>query len=507
MKRRLLSVFITPRHLKYYSRRLFWFGFGHHAEAVVDTHPRNMEPRLVYQKAYFDNNRRWKSVASGNGQQSSSIRSAGEQFEFTLMSYNILAQDLLDSHAELYAHHYPQALPWAHRYKRLMAEINAVHPDILCVQELQQEHVDQFWTGLASFNYGLLYKKRTGGGKTDGCAVFYRRNLFDLVTHHEVEYFQPNVNKLNRENVAIIAKLSLKSNPHAKLVVSTTHLLYNPRRQDVRLAQIQVLLAELDRLAYSGQCATGLPQYDPVILCGDFNLQPHTAPYRLLTERFLRYDCLIARSLEPEAYGYGEPTGKDFLPASLGITDRCQHDSLNDRERTHGDATVPPSDATKLYHSEYVSSSSVETPRETQACTSESNGSSGSPSHRGKGGKNQSPKQKFSTGSLSHRFLFNSAYPHEPARFGAAPEHHERTATTFQQEWVTVDYMFYTPFRSVSESKQAQPSWNLELLGTYALPTVQKCSWKIGNIPNMFYGSDHFSLAGRFLLTTPTGKQ
>ncbi|KFB47423.1 hypothetical protein ZHAS_00015365 [Anopheles sinensis] len=465
-----------------------------------------MESRPVHQRAYFDNNRRW--ISAPNGRKSSlKGRSASERFEFTLMSYNILAQDLLDGHAFLYANNNPHALPWPQRYKRLMAEINAVHPDILCVQELQEDHVDLFWNGLASFDYGLLYKKRTGGEKTDGCAVFYRRNLFDLVTHHEVEYFQPNVNKLNRENVAIIAKLALKSNPQTKLVVSTTHLLYNPRRQDVRLAQIQVLLAELDRLAYSGKLANGTPQYDPVILCGDFNLQPQSAPYQLLTEGYLRYDRLSARTLEPESTGYGEPTGKNFLPRSLGITDGCQHDTLKDREQTRQDSTVPPSDATKLYHSNCVRFSNPSPPPEAgssehngTSATSELNGTSASPSHEEQaGGKKCSRKEEFSTGSLNHRFVFKSAYRQEP-------ESQQQTATTFQDEWITVDYMFYTPFRSVAECNRTLPNWNLELLGTYALPTVQQCSWKIGHIPNMFYGSDHFSLAGRFALITPKRK-
>ncbi|XP_058170308.1 protein angel [Anopheles ziemanni] len=441
----------------------------------------------VYQRAYFDNNRRWKS-APYKGNSSATSRSGRERFEFTLMSYNILAQDLLDGHAFLYANNNPHALPWPQRYERLIAEINAVHPDILCVQELQQDHVDMFWTGLASFDYALLYKKRTGGEKTDGCAVFYRRNLFDLVTHHEVEYFQPNVNKLNRENVAIIAKLALKSNPRTNLVVSTTHLLYNPRRQDVRLAQIQVLLAELDRFAYSGKLPNGIPQYHPVILCGDFNLQPHSAPYRLLTEGYLRYDQLSARTLEPENHSFGESTGKHFLPHSLGITDGCQHDTLKDRGQTHRDSTVPPSDATKLYHSNYL------------------NESSASPSHEEMAGKKGSPKQEFSTGSLSHRFVFNSAYRQEPGKSASKQSQGQQTATTFQDEWITVDYMFYTPFRSVAECNRTLPNWNLELLGTYALPTVEQCSWQIGHIPNMFYGSDHFSLAARFALTTPTEK-
>jgi hypothetical protein len=50
-------------------------------------------------------------------------------------------------------------------------------------------------------------------------------------------------------------------------------LLHNPRRQDIRLAQVQVLLAELDRHARTIDESNGTKTYLPVILCGDFNLQ------------------------------------------------------------------------------------------------------------------------------------------------------------------------------------------------------------------------------------------
>jgi len=56
-------------------------------------------------------------------------------------------------------------------------------------------------------------------------------------------------------------------------------LLYNPKRQDIRLAQIQILLAELDRISkVDGDDKTNLP----IILSGDFNLQPFSAPYNLI---------------------------------------------------------------------------------------------------------------------------------------------------------------------------------------------------------------------------------
>jgi protein angel len=65
-----------------------------------------------------------------------------------------------------------------------------------------------------------------------------------------VEYYQPHLPILNRDNIGIMVKLVPRHCPDTPIVVATTHLLYNPKRTDVRLAQMQVLLAEIDRFAF-----------------------------------------------------------------------------------------------------------------------------------------------------------------------------------------------------------------------------------------------------------------
>lgn len=97
--------------------------------------------------------------------------------------------------------------------------------------------------------YGFVFKKRTGL-RTDGCAFYYRQSVFNLEDYITVEYCQPNVTLLDRDNIAIVAVLSPKDKPEEKFVVATTHLLYNPRRQDIRVAQTQVLLAEVERMSF-----------------------------------------------------------------------------------------------------------------------------------------------------------------------------------------------------------------------------------------------------------------
>ncbi|XP_062558710.1 protein angel homolog 2 isoform X2 [Armigeres subalbatus] len=410
--------------------------------------------RYARQKRMSETCRKWVKLQSAP-------RRSPEDFQFTLMCYNILAQELLEMHEDLYDRHDQVTLSWPHRYDRLLSEINMVRPDILCLQELQDNHKDQFSSGLANFKYEMIFKKRTGD-KTDGCAIYYRRDLFELMDYHDVEYYQPGVKRLNRENVAIIAKFRVKSNPNQCLVVATTHLLYNPRRQDIRLAQVQVLLAELDRLAFLGRMENGTPKYASVILCGDFNLQPYTAPYVLLTTGFLQYEHLSSNTLEP--ISCGSAFGKKLLPQRLGITDDCRHESHLDRMEQD------EAKNTRLHHS------SKGTVAQTPSPDGEQN------------------NQFFSQGALKHRFKFTSAYRHNIGK-------ENQEASTFQGQWITVDYLFYTKFQNTNE-KQFTES-NLNLVATYALPTVKQAR-EIYSIPNMYFGSDHFGLAGRFLLKAHT---
>jgi protein angel len=94
-----------------------------------------------------------------------------------------------------------------------------------------------------------IYKQRTGRN-VDGVAIYYKTDMFELADHTSVEYYQPGISILDRHNVGLIVKLAIKANPSKHLVVATTHLLFNRNRHDVKLAQTQLLLAEVERFAF-----------------------------------------------------------------------------------------------------------------------------------------------------------------------------------------------------------------------------------------------------------------
>ncbi|XP_014667827.1 PREDICTED: protein angel homolog 2-like [Priapulus caudatus] len=243
--------------------------------------------------------------------------------EFMIMSYNVLAQRLLEDHLELYRHCHTDFLQWDYRRANLAAEIRTVQPDILCMQEVQSDHYVSFWMPmLEKLGYSGAYKQRTGD-KCDGCATFYRTDVFQLEARRDVEYLRVGATLLDRDNVALVVVLRPRAASVAtrRLCVANTHLLYNPRRGDVKLAQLSVLLAEVDRLAAAARgrrCA--------VVLCGDFNMQPFCDLYRFLCGGRLRYGGLHSSQMSGQTHKRTSSVMRtQLLPETVGISEQCQY--------------------------------------------------------------------------------------------------------------------------------------------------------------------------------------
>lgn len=73
------------------------------------------------------------------------------------------------------------------------------------------------------------------------------------------------------------------------LCVANTHVLYSPRRGDIKLAQMSLLLAEIDKTA---KLADG--SYCPIILCGDLNSVPDSPLYKFIRNGQLYYHGMPA---------------------------------------------------------------------------------------------------------------------------------------------------------------------------------------------------------------------
>ena len=58
-------------------------------------------------------------------------------FEFSVASYNILAQDMIEQHYHLYRHCDDQHLHWSYRQRNIIHKLNKHNPDVsvlfLCI--------------------------------------------------------------------------------------------------------------------------------------------------------------------------------------------------------------------------------------------------------------------------------------------------------------------------------------------------------------------------------------
>ncbi|XP_011708250.1 PREDICTED: protein angel isoform X2 [Wasmannia auropunctata] len=406
--------------------------------------------------------RKWKRV---DGRDRSS-NNAEDSFMLKLLTFNILAQNLLEDHAYLYMGHNKKALSWKTRKHLVLQEIFEAEANVICLQEMQEDHLLDFVASFKQHGYEYLYKKRTND-KKDGLLLLYRSNEFVLLDHTKVELYQSGVEILNRDNVGIIAKLALRDNPETQVVIATTHLLYNPKRNDVRLAQIQLLLAEIERIAFIENTMTG-PKYLPIILAGDFNLEPFTGVYKFLTEGSFEY-CGKGRSLEPSQF---RSLSNSLIPPRLCVTDNCQHfNILTQRLRREGTGKV------MLENSELHlqrRDEKVSTPCNMNVLQKSANSDPGCAQVIE---IVQGHSARFSSGTLTHPFNLRSVYTHIDA-------HGEKEATTHQDEWITVDYIFHS---------------NIQPLEKYTLPTVSQCA-ALRRIPNFIVGSDHLCLGATFQL-------
>lgn len=372
------------------------------------------------------------------------------------MSYNILSQELLQDNAYLYRHCDPGVLPWDHRLPNLLAEIQQYNADILCLQEVQQDHYEnQIKPALQELGYHCEYKKRTGT-KPDGCAVIFKSSRLSLLSSNPVEFFRPGDALLDRDNVGLVVLLRPndavgQSDLSTVICVANTHLLYNPRRGDIKLAQLAILLAEISRLSRLPDGST-----NPVVLCGDFNSTPWSPLYSFLTTGCLDYRGLQIGTVSGQETS---PRGQRLLTSpiwshSLGIDHQCQY-------KKKPAAESPPTSPT------------VE------------------------GAISDLTVEDFSTKAvdafrarIEHILKLQSSYQHRLMSDGR-PEIttcHSRTA-------MTVDYILYTPDSITPPSLPG--GRGLDLLGRLSLVGQSELE-EVRGLPNRYHSSDHLPLLARF---------
>ncbi|GFP85846.1 carbon catabolite repressor protein 4 homolog 5 [Phtheirospermum japonicum] len=200
-----------------------------------------------------------------------------------IVSYNILGAENARNHPELYRRVSPKHLDWDYRKKLLCKEVKDYQASILCFQEV--DHFDDLNEILGKDGFRGLYKAR-GGESQDGCAIFWKAELFTLLHKENIEFERFGL----RNNIAQLCVLKVcrsvvfcKLCMHAcfsattsrRLVVGNTHVLYNPKRGDIKLGQMRMLLEKAHELSQEWGTI-------PVVITGDLNSLPQSAMYQFL---------------------------------------------------------------------------------------------------------------------------------------------------------------------------------------------------------------------------------
>ncbi|KAK9805158.1 hypothetical protein WJX72_002651 [[Myrmecia] bisecta] len=240
--------------------------------------------------------------------QASTSSGPAPDWSFRCCTYNCLADELATAHvAELYRAVPRWALEWRARFDGLLREIQHWQPDLLCLQEV--DHPEDFAQALEGLGYEWRYAQRTGG-RQDGCATFWRSSKFSLIGEEVIHMSSLNL----RDNVAQLVLLRPvdcgepgrgKNSPSASegvaFLVANTHVLFNPKRGDIKLAQLRTTLLRMDAICQE----RGGPTLR--LFMGDFNATPWSSLYRFLAEGRLDLAVEDRRNMSGQTEGRGWP--------------------------------------------------------------------------------------------------------------------------------------------------------------------------------------------------------
>jgi len=169
------------------------------------------------------------------------------------------------------------ALEWKTRRFRMLEEIVRHNADVICLQEV--DHFNFLRKSLAALGYvghftpkpdsPCLYLNDNSG--PDGCAIFYKKDKFDLV---KVDSRVLEVWKVQSNQVVLSATLRSKKTGQ-EVVFATTHL---KARNGVVMPTLRNEQGK-DLLEFVNDQAEGRP----VVYTGDFNAEPCEPVYQTMT--------------------------------------------------------------------------------------------------------------------------------------------------------------------------------------------------------------------------------
>ena len=196
-------------------------------------------------------------------------------------SFNCLSQSLLEqNHDLLYRHSPPEALRRKPRLAALVDLVAGLQADVVGLQEVEPDEYRKTWVPrLGAMGYTGAFKQRTGENREtpDGVALFWRAARLELQDEPEALEYARLAERVqdareadelrNKHQVALLARLRDLATGRG-VVVGVTHILWNPKRGQVKARQVEALMARAAELR--GDDEEGAA----VVVLGDFNCEP-----------------------------------------------------------------------------------------------------------------------------------------------------------------------------------------------------------------------------------------
>lgn len=203
----------------------------------------------------------------------------------SFMTYNILADSLASESLHLPRNiiEANQDLCWNKRLFKIVKELKYIQSDIICLQEFVKDKV--FLDEINKMKYDIFMQIKSG--VDHGCAILWKNEKFILkesfTLNMNLEYSEINKSEsyiYNKTNLCIFVLLQFV-NKKKYLIVACTHILFNQKRGDIKLAQVYQIMNCL-RLIKNKIASNENTIY--TILGGDFNCNPNSGIFKFITE-------------------------------------------------------------------------------------------------------------------------------------------------------------------------------------------------------------------------------
>ena len=208
------------------------------------------------------------------------------QYPIRIVQYNVLCDSLLPVSTRIVEDDIKKLphLLWENRAKKILEELITLNADLISLTEIENDI--NFMKELNKAGYEVSFKPRTGK-HSEGCAIAWKSDKYEMIDLLSIGF---NMNKdekdnngvYSRDNIALIGIFKVKSKENMIILFSTTHLVYNVKRGDIKLGQCYQLVKALEELRKKYEDELKNKVY--IIFSSDLNCAPKSGVYKLLTK-------------------------------------------------------------------------------------------------------------------------------------------------------------------------------------------------------------------------------